>query len=365
MKLTRASPPQVTSTARVTLEPPRRTGVSAKSSRSPSREGAVVARLLRDGRHAHAHRSVDLGEAPAEAGLEPLLDRRVQHLVVARIEDDLRRVAVLEAHRLGEDEGHGSDPEVAVGNVGVSAAGRAGPDGAAALEDEAAVGDAEELLQRLVDDQDRQAVALQRRGSPPRSPGARPAPGLRSPRRGSAGADWSSARGRWPASAARRPTACCAVWRAALAEAREQPRRRRRASSGRGGRRRRGSPRRSGAGSSGGPRAPGRCRAGRCGATARPRVGRAGEGDRAVARAAAGRRSMRMVVVLPMPLRPISATTSPSPTSRSTPNSAWLGAVEGSTPASFSSGFMRCLVPEVGACAPRVRRGSRRRCRWR
>ena len=32
----------------------------------------------------------------------------------------------------------------------------------------------------------------------------------------------------------------------------------------------------------------------------------------------------RIVVVLPMPLRPISATTSPSATSRSTPNSAWL-----------------------------------------
>ena len=33
---------------------------------------------------------------------------------------------------------------------------------------------------------------------------------------------------------------------------------------------------------------------------------------------------VRTVVVLPMPLRPISATTSPSPISRSTPKSAWL-----------------------------------------
>ena len=32
----------------------------------------------------------------------------------------------------------------------------------------------------------------------------------------------------------------------------------------------------------------------------------------------------RRVVVLPMPLRPSSATTSPAPTSRSTPNRTWL-----------------------------------------
>ena len=41
------------------------------------------------------------------------------------------------------------------------------------------------------------------------------APDLRSPRRGSAGADWSSARGRSPASAARRPTADCPCCRRA------------------------------------------------------------------------------------------------------------------------------------------------------
>ena len=46
--------------------------------------------------------------------------------------------------------------------------------------------------------------------------------------------------------------------------------------------------------------------------------------DLAVDEGAVVAQMARMVVVLPMPLRPISATTAPSSTARSTPNSAWL-----------------------------------------
>ena len=56
----------------------------------------------------------------------------------------------------------------------------------------------------------------------------------------------------------------------------------------------------------------------------RPHAGdlAAAEADRSGARPCKAAESELIVVVLPMPLRPISATTSPSPTSRSTPNSA-------------------------------------------
>ena len=57
-------------------------------------------------------------------------------------------------------------------------------------------------------DQDRLALRLQQRRCSARSRRGSPAQALRSPRRESAAADWSSARGRSPASAARRPTAC-------------------------------------------------------------------------------------------------------------------------------------------------------------
>ncbi len=71
-------------------------------------------------------------------------------------------------------------------------------------------------IEIFVDHQDGLAVGSSARAGSPRSLCGSAARGLRSPRRGSEGAGWSSARGRWRASAVRRRTAgcpCCAAAR--------------------------------------------------------------------------------------------------------------------------------------------------------
>ena len=96
----------------------------------------------------------------------------------------------------------------AAARVGGQRRGAAGPHHAALLDDVVAVGQAEQRADVLVDHQDRQALALQPGEARPdlgRISGARPS--VASSRISSAG--WSSARGRSPASAARRPTAGC------------------------------------------------------------------------------------------------------------------------------------------------------------
>ena len=204
---------------------------------------------------------------------------------------------------------------------GVRPAGRAGPDGAAALEEEAAVGDAGELLQRLVDDEDGEArpcsawIAAQISW---RTTGARPS--VASSRIRSRGFVISA-----------RPIAsiCCSPPERVLA--------RLRAALGEAGEERLDAGLRPAAGAGGGGEVlldgQGREAAAALGDEADAEAGDAvdgeaagrlaGEGDRALARAEQ-REMVRTVVVLPMPLRPISATTSPSAMSRSTPKSAWL-----------------------------------------
>ena len=85
-----------------------------------------------------------------------------------------------------------------------------------------AVAERDQALHVLVDHEHRQSGVAQLREARARSPGAPAAPGPRSPRRGSAGAGWSPARGRSRASAARRRRAALPTWRAALAAARER-----------------------------------------------------------------------------------------------------------------------------------------------
>ena len=89
------------------------------------------------------------------------------------------------------------------------------PHHAAALDQKMAVGDANERADILVDHQNREAQFLETGEARARSRRGSAAPDPRSPRPGSAGADWSSARGRSPASAARRRKAGCPYWRRA------------------------------------------------------------------------------------------------------------------------------------------------------
>ena len=94
--------------------------------------------------------------------------------------------------------------------AGRAAGRRRGPasDDAAGLHDVAAVGDGQRGARVLVDQQDRRAARLQRRDVARRSRPPAAAPGPCSARRAAAAAGRPSARGRWPASAAGRPTAC-------------------------------------------------------------------------------------------------------------------------------------------------------------
>ena len=96
-----------------------------------------------------------------------------------------------------------------------SAADVAGPHHVALLDHHMAVGDLGQRIEVLVDQQDRLALALEPREARPDLGCGSAAPGLRSPRPGSAASDWSSARGRSPASAARRRRAGCPCCRAA------------------------------------------------------------------------------------------------------------------------------------------------------
>ena len=53
--------------------------------------------------HGHVKVGVEFVKRPANVAFEKALHRQVEHLVIAWIEDDARRVAVLEPHRLGRD----------------------------------------------------------------------------------------------------------------------------------------------------------------------------------------------------------------------------------------------------------------------
>ena len=201
------------------------------------------------------------------------------------------------------------------------------PDHAALLQDVVPVGYARQHRDILVDQQDRLAAAPSAVPARARSRGAPMAPDLPSPRPGSANADWSAAPGRSPASAARRPIAACrrdATARATAETARARHRASTAASRRRGLRQwRPDSPARSGWGKSAAPPAPGPIpvarpdtAAGRESAAPSSRISPRCVGSIPI--------TARIVVVLPMPLRPSNVTTSPGATVKLTPNSTWL-----------------------------------------
>ena len=180
----------------------------------------------------------------------------------------------------------------------------------------------------LVDDEGGHAGGADQADRPPDLVADDAAPGLRWPRRGSAGAGWSAARGRWPASAARRPRAGRRDWPAA------------RPSRGNSSSTRVDCPAAPAvvAGPLGDRQVLAHAQAGED-AAALGHVGDAAAGDgegrqpvtscavdqhRARARGRTSPTSVRISVVLPMPLRPIRPMVSPAPIAIETPRRTWL-----------------------------------------
>ena len=185
------------------------------------------------------------------------------------------------------------------------------------------------LLGVLLDQQDRGALLVDLRDDRRRSAGSASAPAPSTARRAAAASAGSSAPGRPPASAARRRTACRRPACAAPASRGNRPNTRSRSSAIAGACRAGctrpcpGSP---------APSCPGRCpgppATGRCPRTTR-RSARSlvmSSPSNRIAPAATGRSPeiARIVVVLPAPFAPISATISPSSTCRLMPCSAWI-----------------------------------------
>ena len=70
---------------------------------------------------------MQLFERAAQHLVEEALDSVVQHLEITRVEDNPRRVAILEHDLAAMDVGHPSDPQVAVGQIRCQIAGRTCP----------------------------------------------------------------------------------------------------------------------------------------------------------------------------------------------------------------------------------------------